>query len=118
VQFDLMTIDVSKDRLTAVDGDKVGKSKTKINLNIEKREVTHLLDFRGKTTEEAIAELEKFLDNALLSGIKQFSILHGKGYGILRQNIRKHLAQYKDILTFGDAMLELGGEGVTEVKFL
>ena len=60
VQFDLMTIDVSKDRLTAVDGDKVGKSKTKINLNIEKREVTHLLDFRGKTTEEAIAELEKF----------------------------------------------------------
>lgn len=118
VQFDLMMINVSKDRLTAVDGDKTGKSKTKINLNIEKREFTHLLDFRGKTTEEAISELEKFLDNALLSGIKQFSILHGKGYGILRQNIRKHLAQYKDILTFGDAMLELGGEGVTEVKIL
>ncbi|PKP02628.1 MAG: hypothetical protein CVU11_11325 [Bacteroidetes bacterium HGW-Bacteroidetes-6] len=70
-----------------------------------------------RNRQKIAAGLKKFLDNALLNGVRSFSILHGKGYGILR-SIRKHMGQYKDMLEYKDAALEFGGEGITEVKFL
>jgi dsDNA-specific endonuclease/ATPase MutS2 len=111
---------VSHDRLTLVpkNNTKPAPSKKKIHVVAEKKEALHTLDFRGMRAEEALTELEKFLDDALLSGVRSFSILHGKGYGILRTVIRKHLNQYKDMLEYKDAALEFGGEGITEVKFV
>ncbi len=120
VQFTNAAITVSHDRLTLVpkNNTKPAPSKKKIHVVAEKKEALHTLDFRGMRAEEALTELEKFLDDALLSGVRSFSILHGKGYGILRTVIRKHLNQYKDMLEYKDAALEFGGEGITEVKFV
>lgn len=71
------------------------------------------LDVLGKRPEEALVELDKALDEALLAGFKQFKILHGKGTGVLRDHIRYHLSKLPFITAFYDASEEEGGSGWT-----
>lgn len=120
VQFDTLFMIVDASRLLTVPNpkQKENRIKQKVNIISERKETIYNIDFRGMNVAEAISELDKFIDNALMTGIKSFSILHGKGYGILRKEIRKHLRQYSDMLEFSDAPLQFGGEGVTEVRFL
>lgn len=120
VQFELasLTVDAARLSVVAVQKQKQNNSRKKVNIISEKKEAVYQLDFRGKNVIEAITELDKFLDEALLTGVRSFSILHGKGFGILRKEIRNHLRQYKDMLEFDDAPLQFGGEGITLVKFL
>ena len=75
------------------------------------------LDLRGKRADEAMELLTRYIDDALLLSIKEVSILHGKGYGILREIIREYLQSVKEIDRFGDAPVELGGAGITKVWF-
>lgn len=73
------------------------------------------IDLRGKRAEEAIEQVAKYLDEALLLSVKEISILHGKGNGILRKIIREYLSQQKNVTNFSDASLETGGSGITRV---
>ena len=75
------------------------------------------LDLRGKRADEAMELLTRYIDDALLLSIKEVSILHGKGYGILREIIRDYLQSVEEIERFGDAPVELGGAGITKVVF-
>ena len=75
------------------------------------------LDLRGKRADEAMELLTRYIDDALLLGAKEVNILHGKGYGILREIIREYLQSMEDIKRFGDAPIQLGGAGVTKVWF-
>lgn len=75
------------------------------------------LDLRGERPEEALFRLEKYLDEAILLSIKEVSILHGKGYGILREHIRDYLRKRDEIQHFEDAPLHLGGTGITRIYF-
>ncbi len=84
-------------------------------LNDRKAKFTTTLDLRGERAEEALELTQKFLDDALLFGEKQVRILHGKGNGILRQQIRAFLEHNKDIQSFGDERLEQGGAGITVI---
>lgn len=86
-----------------------------INQKAEQFELT--LDLRGKRADEAMELLIRYIDDALLLSIKEVSILHGKGYGILREIIRGYLQSVKEIEYFGDAHVELGGAGITKVRF-
>ena len=73
------------------------------------------IDLRGKRADEALAELQKYIDEAMLLSIKEVSILHGKGNGILRPIIREYLESIDEIKHYGDASLEQGGAGITRV---
>jgi len=73
------------------------------------------IDLRGKRSEEAIYLLQKYIDEAILLSMKEVNILHGKGYGILRENIREYLQSIDEIKHFEDAPLSLGGAGITRV---
>ncbi len=75
------------------------------------------IDLRGKRADEALSMLQKYIDEAILLNMKEISILHGKGYGILREIIRKYLKSVDEIKTFGDAPIEFGGSGITRVYF-
>ncbi|KAF0128284.1 MAG: DNA mismatch repair protein MutS2 [Bacteroidetes bacterium] len=74
------------------------------------------IDIRGKRAEEALELIAKYLDEAMLLSIKEISILHGKGNGILRRVIREYLSKMKEVSSFEDASLETGGHGITRVK--
>ncbi len=75
------------------------------------------IDLRGQRAEEAMSVLKKYIDDAILLNIKEISILHGKGYGILRDIIREYLQSVEEVHRFGDAPLDMGGSGITRVSF-
>ncbi len=75
------------------------------------------LDLRGKTADEAIAELQIYLDKALLAGLGEVTIIHGKGTGILRKTVADELKFNKSVAEFRLGRYGEGEDGVTIVKF-
>lgn len=70
----------------------------------------------GKNTEDALIEVEKYIDKVLIAGYDSFTIIHGVGSGILRKNIAKYLEKNKYILNFRSGNENEGGLGVTVVN--
>ena len=75
------------------------------------------LDLMGKRVEEALPELEKMVDDARLAGLRNISILHGKGTGALREAVRKYLNDLSFVKKVYDAPEEMGGDGWTICEF-
>ncbi|NBB90788.1 MAG: endonuclease MutS2 [Spirochaetes bacterium] len=73
------------------------------------------LDVRGYRLPEALSEVDRRIDDCLLSGVNQFSIIHGKGEGILQKGIRDHLASRDAVSSYDFARPEEGGYGKTIV---
>lgn len=74
------------------------------------------LNLRGMTVSEAIRELDLYLDRLVLAGLTRGYIVHGKGTGVLRREIRKHLASLPIVKGFDSAPPNQGGDGVTIVE--
>ena len=71
------------------------------------------LDLRGKRYEEAMQELDEFIDQALLNNIAQVDIIHGIGTGVIREGVTKYLSRNKHVKSFGYAPQNAGGSGCT-----
>ncbi len=76
------------------------------------------IDLRGKTVEEAMLDLDTFIDSVLRSGLNEMTIIHGKGTGALRKGIHVYLRKHPNIRTFRVGTFGEGEEGVTiaEIK--
>ena len=77
------------------------------------RSVSGEIDIRGMASDEAIMELDKYIDNAVLSGITTITVIHGKGTGVLRKAVQSHLRSHKNIKTFRAGLFGEGENGVT-----
>ncbi len=77
------------------------------------RQVASEIDLRGETVEEALMDLDMFIDNAVLGGIHQLNIIHGKGTGALRKAVREHLKRHASIRTYRLGVYGEGESGVT-----
>ena len=77
------------------------------------REVSGELDIRGMASDEAILELDGYIDNAVLSGLETVRIIHGKGTGVLRKAVHAHLRGHKCIQSFRVGTFGEGENGVT-----
>lgn len=73
------------------------------------------LDLRGQRAEQAEAEVERFLDKALLAGIGEVEIVHGRGTGALRRRIHEFLRTFPAVASFAAAPEDRGGDGMTIV---
>jgi len=73
------------------------------------------LDVRGHTVEEAIADVDKYLDDVCLAGLKRVRIIHGKGTGALKQAVRKFLKEHPHVDEALPGGLSEGGDGATVV---
>lgn len=71
----------------------------------------------GKTTDEAIALLDKYLDDAYIAHLPSVRIVHGKGTGALRSAVQKHLKRQKYIKSFRLGTMGEGDAGVTIAEF-
>ena len=69
----------------------------------------------GERGDEAVDNVAKYIDEATLLSIKEVSILHGKGNGILRKLIREYLSKQQCVQSFNDASQETGGAGITRI---
>ena len=72
-------------------------------------------DVRGMTLEEAILAVDMFLDGAALNRLKTVYIIHGKGTGVLRAGVQKHLKKHPSVLEFRLGRYGEGEDGVTVV---
>ena len=71
------------------------------------------IDMRGFTVDEALIELDRFIDNALVTGINTVTIIHGKGTGTLRNAVHKFLRNHHSIKNFRVGLFGEGENGVT-----
>ena len=78
--------------------------------------VTTELDLRGQMTEEAIMNVDRFIDAALLSGVEQLTIIHGKGTGALRAAVQQHLKRHPSVRSYRLGVFGEGEAGVTIVE--
>jgi len=74
------------------------------------------IDIRGMTIEEAETALDKYLDDAVLSGLHEVLIIHGKGTGALRKGVKAYLQIHPSIKGIRIAELNEGGTGATAVR--
>ena len=75
------------------------------------------INLLGKTVDEAIAELDKYLDDAYLSHLSSVRIVHGKGTGALRAGIHNYLRRQKHVKSYHLAAFGEGDAGVTIAEF-
>lgn len=74
------------------------------------------IDIRGERLMEALEVVSRFIDDALMVGIGEVKILHGKGNGILKEEIRKYLRTVPGVAGCRDEDIQFGGSGITVVK--
>jgi DNA mismatch repair protein MutS2 len=73
------------------------------------------IDVRGMRGEDALNQIERLLDRAIMMGMESLKILHGKGDGILRKLIRDYLRKYEQVERMEDEHADRGGDGITYV---
>ncbi len=93
---------------------RTGGGKIKMSKSLS---VSPEINLLGKTVDEAVAELDKYLDDALLSHLNSVRVVHGKGTGALRKGIHEYLRRQKHVKSYHLAEFGEGDAGVTIVEF-
>ncbi len=119
VETETVRIEIDEEKLVPEEVKDKGKEKTKpvVEYYPDSKSVFEL-DLRGKRLEEALQDLEVQIDRAILNGMRNFSIIHGKGQGILKQGIHSYLSKRSEVDSFHLARPEQGGAGKTYVTLL
>ncbi|MFS8541225.1 MAG: Smr/MutS family protein, partial [Tissierellales bacterium] len=89
---------------------------TKRIIKSKSSSIKNEIDLRGMTLDEALLELDKYIDDAFIAGLKQAYIIHGKGTGVLREGIRDYIKKHKHIRNYRSGNYNEGGEGVTVIE--
>jgi len=118
VQIGIMKVKVNKSTLRRADQAEEEKAKTRTSKMIRSKSshVKNEIDLRGKTLDEALLELDKYIDDAYLAGLTEAYIIHGKGTGVLREGIKSYLKGHKHIKSYRTGNYNEGGTGVTVIE--
>ena len=112
VQTGILKLVVSTDDIVKIQKKKTNKFKNFASLK-RTSQVRGEIDLRGMNADEAIAELETYMDRALLTGYHEIYIIHGTGTMVLRKKIHEYLRTSKYVTEFKDANQNEGGIGCT-----
>ncbi len=98
---------------------KMDAPRARISVDISSRKLNFKdnIDVRGERASDALERVQNFIDDALMVGVGSVAILHGKGTGALKEEIRRYLRTIPDISGISDAHADRGGSGITVVTF-
>ncbi len=120
-QVGLIKMTLEEKEFNLIKAEKEAAQPKKRQVNVVKRSNTRgpraRLDLRGKRYEEAMQELDGFIDQALLNNMAQVDIIHGIGTGVIREGVTKYLRRNKHVKSFEYAPQNAGGSGATIVTF-
>lgn len=125
VQMGALRLRVSVDNIERLSKRKAGAAergseRERPNIVLPKLEdrpsVDTQLDIRGMRVEDALEELDTYLNDAVMSGMTQVRVVHGKGTGALRAAIREQLVHHPLVKSFTSATPQEGGDGVTVIR--
>ncbi len=125
VAFGQMMIMVELSRLSVVSSSEYRAAtrpttaRTVVSVDIRERKLNFrdTIDVRGMRASEALEAVEDLVDDALMVGVSTVTILHGKGTGALKEEIRRYLRTVRDVATVADDHADRGGAGITIVTF-
>ena len=109
---DLVLVDVPVITGPNIQKSSSGKIKMSKSLNISPE-----INLIGKTVDEAISELDKYLDDAYLAHLPQVRIVHGRGTGALKNAVHQHLKRLKYVSSYRLGAFGEGDTGVTIAEF-
>jgi len=118
VQIGIMKVNVhisSLRRAELEEKEKVQAS-TKAIIKSKSSTIKNEIDLRGKTLDEALLDLDKYIDDIFISGLKEAYIIHGKGTGVLREGVKAYLSSHRNIKSFRSGKHGEGGDGVTVIE--
>jgi len=117
VQVGRMKINTSVNRLEKIAGENKDRPLTRkghSSLYMSKvQNITTSISVRGENLEDALMAVDKYLDDAFIAGLREVTVIHGRGEGILREGIQRMLKQHKHVKSFRNGDYGEGGEGVT-----
>ena len=116
-QVGLIKMTLQESEFDLVKSDKAQASQKRQAHLVKRTSQKARLDLRGKRYEEAMQELDEFIDQALLNNMAQVDIIHGIGTGVIRDGVTKYLRRNKQVKEFGYAPQNAGGSGATIVTF-
>jgi DNA mismatch repair protein MutS2 len=117
VQAGAMRLSVSIQKLRLADSEpRAEKTRARAQVDVAARTVRTELDLRGLALDEALPEVDRFLDDAVISSLGSVSIIHGKGTGALRAGVQAHLRKHPHVAEFRIGKFGEGESGVTIVK--
>ena len=125
VAFGQMMIMVEMERLKVVssaeyrEATRPTTARTVVSVDINQRKLNFrdTIDVRGMRASEALTAVEDLVDDALMVGVSGVTILHGKGTGALKEEIRRYLRTLRDVASVADDHADRGGAGITVVTF-
>ncbi|MFC5269886.1 endonuclease MutS2 [Adhaeribacter terreus] len=92
-----------------------GSGRSNMNMTSRMADFSPTLDVRGERAEDALTKVMAFTDDAIMLGIPEIKIIHGRGTGILKQMIRDYLRSQREVASVADEHIERGGDGVSVV---
>lgn len=120
VQVGLMKVNVNLSNIARIDEKKFAGSSGKGTVGeiyrSKAQNISMSLNVIGLQLEDAVIETDKYLDDAYIAGLKQVTVIHGRGEGILRNGIRDFLKSHKHVEKFRKGSYNEGGDGVTVVE--
>ncbi|MFA9558673.1 endonuclease MutS2 [Evansella sp. AB-rgal1] len=115
VQLGMMKMKVKKDDLLYIDRPKQVEKNPLATVRGKESHVSTELDLRGERFEDAMLQVERYLDDAVLAGYHQVSIIHGKGTGALRKGVQELLKKHRNVNETRMGSAGEGGSGITVV---
>ena len=115
IQAGIMKLKAHLSQLRIVEPPKEKQSVVLTKTGAASRSVPMELDVRGMAQDEALPMVDRYLDEATLAGLHEVSIIHGKGTGVLRMGIQRHLKGHMDVKSYRLGIYGEGEDGVTVV---
>ncbi len=120
IQMGLLKTKIKQNKLAVLNKNLIKREKKakgvyKSNFAIERRNLSQTLDLRGYRVDEALDEIEAYLDKASLVNLSPVYIIHGHGTGALKQVIRDYLSHSPYVAKYRPAQAAEGGDGVSIV---
>lgn len=120
VQVGILKAQVNLDDICLIDEPKPKKVKREVSYGSLYRskamQMSTSVDVRGKNLDDAIMDVDKYLDDAFMAGLKQVTVIHGRGEGILKNGLQQMMRHHKHVKSFHRGSYDEGGDGVTVVE--
>ena len=118
VQIGIMKVNVhiSTLRRSSSEANNKVEKKTRTMISSKSKTIKNEIDLRGRNIEEAILELDKYIDDSYMAGLKEIHIIHGKGTGALREGLQNYFRGHRLVKSHRVGKYGEGGMGVTVLE--
>ena len=118
IQIGVMKVNVPLSTLRRIESENSEKSirSSKTIMSSKSKTISTEIDLRGMNTEEAILDIDKYLDDSYIAGLEEVYIIHGKGTGALREGVTAYLRNHRHVKSYRLGKYNEGGDGVTIVE--